>query len=208
MPDLDFLPSWYTLLRRRRRELAVELAIVLAFLAGMIGWVRWAHLRATTYVAELSRVEQQQVEADRQLQLLADRRQTLDKLERQLQALAQLGPYLSTGRLVNALETAAPPSMSLTDLSVSQPSRSAGTASNPFDRQVRVTVSGVAPSDEDVATFIKNLSDLPSFQHVAVSYARDRNDGGRLLREFEIHWSVDLTAGAAASGSNATQPTR
>jgi hypothetical protein len=130
MPELNFLPDWYRVHRRRRMALAIQTAALLTMLMSMAFWVQWSHHQAKAFGAELLTLEQRQLETNHQLQLLGDQRVQQRRLERQVQALDQLGPGLSAGRFINALEAAAPPTMSLTNLSIgdTDPANGAATA--------------------------------------------------------------------------------
>jgi hypothetical protein len=62
------------------------------------------------------------------------------------------------------------------------------------ERKLRVKLVGVAPSDVEVANFLAGLSSRSYFDQVAMTYARDRSSEGRLMREFEVAFLINLNA--------------
>jgi hypothetical protein len=52
---------------------------------------------------------------------------------------------------------------------------------------------GVAPSDIEIGTLLNRLAGTACISDIAMPYSRDRADDGRLMREFEITFAIDLT---------------
>ncbi len=67
-----------------------------------------------------------------------------------------------------------------------------------MDRNLRVRLQGVAPTDVELATFLTELNKVPFLEHVAPTYARDRREAGHVLREFELTFTINLNAPAGS----------
>jgi hypothetical protein len=52
-------------------------------------------------------------------------------------------------------------------------------------RRVRLTITGVAPTDMDVANFIGQLASSPLFENIDMDYSRVVEYEGRMVREFQ-----------------------
>jgi hypothetical protein len=61
-----------------------------------------------------------------------------------------------------------------------------------FERQLRIKLQGVTPSDVDLATFLTDLNKVSFFEQISPSYVRDRRESGHILREFELSFAVRL----------------
>jgi hypothetical protein len=66
----------------------------------------------------------------------------------------------------------------------------------PVDRRLKVRVQGVCPTDVDLANFMTQLSAVPYFESVNNTYARERAENNRVMREFELTFSVNLSMGS------------
>jgi len=66
-------------------------------------------------------------------------------------------------------------------------------ASSQFEEQIKIRVQGVCPTDVDLANFMTQLSAVPFFDAVNNTYARERAENNRVMREFELTFSVNLT---------------
>ena len=102
-------------------------------------------------------------------------------------------------RMLNTLERLMPKEMSLTELTFDTAEelvkRSDGTANDNSptkSRALRVKLLGVAPSDVDLANFLAGLTNVPFFQEVSLTYARDKSQGGHTMREFEVAFGMSL----------------
>jgi hypothetical protein len=66
----------------------------------------------------------------------------------------------------------------------------------PVDRRMNVRLRGVAPTDVDLAEFLKRLNEVPYFENVAGFNAKDRSENGHMMREYEITFAINLNAPA------------
>lgn len=205
MREIEFLPSWYALAQRRHRWLALQGWTSLVVLAGLGGWLLLAHRNIRATAAELSSVDVQLAQSKIELRQLDEQLELQHQLELQRQIVGRLGLPVEMSRLLQTLEGVMPKEMSIVELSVDtdelakRPPTQPGvpvTAMRPsvtsYDRRLRVRLVTVAPSDVDLANVLAGLASVPFFENVSYSYARDKNQEGHLMREFEITFGMGL----------------
>jgi Tfp pilus assembly protein PilN len=56
-----------------------------------------------------------------------------------------------------------------------------------------IEISGVAPSDAEVASMVSGLEDHPLFAAVKLEFARSRDMDEALFREFRLRCEIDLS---------------
>ena len=206
MQNVDFLPERIKERRRLQRRIVKHTYMLTICMAGLalLGVLR--HERIQIVRAEFARGGARK--ADNELQL--GRR---DELEREKAGLyviqridEQLGSRLSNFMLLSELQRLIPPSMTLTQLSVETMDvavggspgrgglgRAAGVrnAVQPTggqDRTVkrlRLTLTGLARKDVDVANFIGQMAACPLFEDVNMGYSRDVKIRDRTARQFQ-----------------------
>jgi hypothetical protein len=133
----------------------------------------------------------------------------LDVLRRQLrqqeEVISRIGFAVEACKAVNALDERMPRQMALTGIVLENEERAdrsvlaanRGPAGEPpVDRRLKVRVQGVCPTDVDLANFMTQLSAVPFFESVNNTYARERADNNRVMREFELTFSVNLSMGS------------
>ena len=202
MRELEFLPDWYPQTRRRRRMVILQAWLTLVLIAGMVTWVALkdrnnsqAEHALDLQCAQLAQTYTQLAEVDK-----------LDSLRRQLrqqeEVVSRIGFAIDACKAVNALDERMPKEMALTGLTLENEERvdHSVLAANrgpggepPVDRRLRVRVQGVCPTDVDLANFMTQLSAVPYFESVNNTYARERTESNRVMREFELTFSVNLT---------------
>jgi hypothetical protein len=125
------------------------------------------------------------------------------ELEQQEQIVAQLGFPIEMSRLLRTLDLIMPREMSLKDITCTtreQPvvvrgvaaAQARPNASTAIDRWLEVTLVGVAPNDVDLANFLAGLTSYPFLEQIALIRADGKVDGGHLMREFEVKFSMNL----------------
>jgi Tfp pilus assembly protein PilN len=187
--DVEFLPSWYSQLRRRKRALLVQsiaTGVIVVALTGVTFAnrldVEWQQAIATGFAAEAARCGPALTSLER---LRTQQRQ----LRQQEQVITDLGQELDPTRLLNVVEDTMPPAVALTDLSMEPVAAS--------DRALSIRLQGVATSDADVATLLTNLGNVRFFDDVTMSYSRDHvggtstGAGAQATREFEVTFSLN-----------------
>ena len=202
MRELEFLPDWYPQTRRRRRMVVLQAWLILVLMIGMGSWIvrndRNNTLDERNLDAQASQLAQtyaQLAEVDK-----------LDSLRRQLrqqeEVVSRIGFAVDACKAVNALDERMPPQMALTGIVLENEERvdhsvlaAKGAGGEPqIDRRLRVRVQGVCPTDVDLANFMTQLSAVPFFDAVNNTYARERAENNRVMREFELTFSVNLAA--------------
>jgi Tfp pilus assembly protein PilN len=202
MYNVEFLPEWYQSLQRRKWAVVIQAGLSLAIVLGLVGTLigrEWEIHRQLQIVAQN---DLQLRQSNRQLAKLNGVLATQDQLRQQEHAINQLGIDLDATRVVNALETAMPPRMALTGLSVeaqeqpSMPEGQVSTTATGMDHWLVVRLQGIAPTDIEVAILMDRLSKVKYFDSVAMSYIRDRTEAGRTMRDFELRFRVNLNVPA------------
>ena len=61
-----------------------------------------------------------------------------------------------------------------------------------LEHKLGVRLHGVAPSGIDVGNFLARLAGVNCFSNINPSYSRDRIIGGKIMREFEVAFTINL----------------
>ena len=206
MRELEFLPSWYPQLQRRRRLVFMQawLMVVLAFSLAL--WIYLADRNERGAEESLSYLQGQLTQAESQL-VQMDRLEVLRKQwMKQAETLHRLGTHVEAARLIGKLAAVLPENVSLLSLSMETDEtvvhqtnvERAGATLTPapprVDRRLKVKLQGVAPTDVELALVLTELNKVPFFEQVTPTYAQDRKDAGHIQREFELTFSVNLNA--------------
>ena len=201
MRELEFLPDWYPQLRRRRRVVALMAWVTVGLLAGMGSWVAVTQQKIHTRQTRL-------VQLDGELQRSREELKDLDnlvtfekKLKERAQVLNKVGFHVEAARLLATLDEVMPKSASLLEVSFlteeKQPvtlvaAKAAQERDRVTDRRLNVRVSGVAPTDVEVADFLTKLTGKPFFEDVRMTGSKPRMESGHMMREFEVYFSMNL----------------
>ncbi|MCC6422660.1 MAG: PilN domain-containing protein [Phycisphaerales bacterium] len=198
MRELEFLPDWYPRIFRRRRLVMLQAWMVLVFALGLAAWSFLCGRNVQTARAELSTLKGDMSQTDMDLKKLDQLLELKRQWRLQDQVIARLGVHVPSARLIAALESVMPPEMALLNLSVDtveQPRTVAkpnGKSEIVVDRQIKIRMLGVAPTDLDLANFMTRLTSERYFEQVSMSYAKERQERGHIMREFEVVFSVNL----------------
>jgi Tfp pilus assembly protein PilN len=204
MPDIEFLPAWYTGLLKKRRMVRLQVWLTLAIAAWLGLWVFLADRNQRNAESAVASLKGQILQTDSQIQQM-ERLEVLRKQWRQqAEVLEKLGLHVESSRLLGRIAEALPAGVSFMGMNVdfeespvqlTAAARAAMKDPNAtiMDRRIRVRLQGVAPTDVDLATFLTELSKTPFFDHIAPTYAKDRREAGHILREFEVTFTVGLT---------------
>jgi len=199
--ELEFLPDWYPQLRRRRRVVALMAWVTVGLLASMGSWVAVTQQKIHTRQTRL-------VQLDGELQRSREELKDLDnlvtfekKLKERAQVLNKVGFHVEAARLLATLDEVMPKSASLLEVSFlteeKQPvtlvaAKAAQERDRVTDRRLNVRVSGVAPTDVEVADFLTKLTGKPFFEDVRMTGSKPRMESGHMMREFEVYFSMNL----------------
>jgi hypothetical protein len=205
MRELEFLPEWYGMIRRRKRRVAIEswtLVVLLCSFGVWIGLTRRSVAASAATVAslngDLDHVHGDQRDLDN---LLVFQRE----LQSREQMIASLGFPVQVTRVLQMIDSVMPKEMSLEEFTcdTSETPRAvtsvAGVApgtdkSKPLmDRRLDVRIKAVAPGDIDLGNFIVGLQSKYSFlSQVTPVSANDRVESGHRMREFVVSFSLNL----------------
>ncbi|MCC7351865.1 MAG: PilN domain-containing protein [Phycisphaerales bacterium] len=198
MRELEFLPEWYPRIFRRRRLVMLQAWMVLTFALGLAGWSFLCGRNVKSARAELSTLKGDMSKTDMDLKKLDQLLELKRQWRLQDQVIARLGVHVPSARLIAALESVMPPEMALLNLAVEtveQPRSVAkpnGKSEIVVDRQIKIRMLGVAPTDVDLANFMTRLTAERYFEQVSMSYAKERQERGHVMREFEVVFVVNL----------------
>jgi len=204
MDSIDFLPEKVRLGRARRQRLIRQGYLLVAFAIALVvlGYYRQGRIKEAS--AQLAILD----ESAASLQQQAQRRTTLEEQMQNLMIKKRveehLGSRISAQLVLAELQRQMPASISLTSLDLQSQDVSAGdstsgkhisaraTAAGKTDgkkgdavKRVELVVTGLAPTDVDVANFIGQLSSSPLFEEVNMRYAKNVIIQGRIAREFQ-----------------------
>lgn len=216
MRELEFLPDWYPQLRKRKRSVALQTWITVMLIGGLClwGWLSGRNIRtASASIVELrGEMSQTDIELHRLDEALAQKKE----LEAKNQIISKLGSHVESTRILAAVESAMPDEMALVNLTTEvketarhMPGLAADRAAKnnipTMDRHLEVTVLAVAPTDMTLAKFMRNLSDTRLFDHINMSFAQERVESNRVMRQFGVTFGVDLNLATSGSDSRGIQ---
>jgi Tfp pilus assembly protein PilN len=198
--EVDFLPERIRNQRlRTRRVIRRGCLVVLCSLALVaLGYMRQGSIQKAQ--AELKSLRDSNSDVQRQLRL----RQDLERQQAQMQIMKRVDDL--QGSQTNALDVLAevthlmPVGIALTNLNFEAVDAKVPAEGNPAGaaraagasgrktvvKRVYLTVTGLAPSDVDVANFIGQLSASPLLEDVNMAYARNVEFRDRTAREFQV----------------------
>jgi Tfp pilus assembly protein PilN len=200
MRELEFLPAWYPMLRRKRRILLMEawLAVTIVAVLGL-----WLILSAHNVIAKeslLSIREKQLTQSNYELQKLAELESLKKQMSDQAKLMAHLGPNVPMGRLMDTLEQMLPEGMALMDVTVEfqKGLKTQSVGRGPVvesDPTYMVVVHGVSPSDAELGNFMTGLANaIPHWIGGSMDETDVRQDG-HLMRDFNFSFSIRLNDG-------------
>lgn len=185
MRELEFLPTWYPVLRRKQRFLIAQawaaLAIVCAFGVALLVSVHRVH--ATEEI--LNSKHNALAASDSQLQKLNELQSLKIRMSRQVALMSHIGPDIPMARILSTLEEVLPAGMALRN--VSAHFESAGTTPSYV-----VTVHGVSPSGVELGTFLTRLARaIPHWVGDPTSMAESNIRAyGHLMLEFTFSFRI------------------
>ena len=200
---IDFLPERVRVQRSRRRRIVGQAYFLVACLIGMVLLGYGQHCRVAEASAELTTLDTQVEDIRQRLSLRGE----LANREAELQIFARieadLGSRVEVLDVLSELERVMPTSIVLRDLKLEtkefsvaieplanhEPHRKGGRLPRPKERKVkriRLLLTGLSPTDVDVANCVGQLSASPLFEEVNMAYARQGKCRGRNAREFQV----------------------
>ncbi len=213
MSQINFLPQSFHRDRRRQQRRPIEFMIILATaLMLVVLWIytsgpdRAIAQQAQAIDQQMLRIEQQQAEHSRldqeraklTGQLLIARETYQPILTTQVLArLSQLTPQPI--RLINFELVAERPKPEPPAKSAGPGNRKAGsskTQKQPTqareNNRMKLALTGLAPTDDEIVAFIRQLEQDPVFSSVSLSNSRMTQTKTHLAREFRLDLEIDL----------------
>ena len=201
MRELEFLPDWYPQIRSRRRVVVIQAWTSLAIVLGLGVWWTVSSRNVRAAESTLASLDAQLVASRGEVKTLEELVTLQKKLGAQAQVLAKVGTHVESARLLATLDEVMPKTMALLELSFQteelKPASLADTRvaqekDRKLDRRLNVKLAGVAPTDVEVADFLTKLTAKAFFEDVRMTRSKPRLDNGRLMREFEVYFSMNL----------------
>lgn len=202
MSDIDFLPDRIRAQRARWRRLRLQAGFLLVFGTALAGLGYAFHGRIETAQVELGLLTDRADGLQVELRLRESLEAQLADLTIKKRIEEQLGRRVGTLDVLAEVQRVLPESMALTSMTMEtvevrlpeeavdrqDPARAAVRKSKGAERigkRVRLTITGLAPTDVDVANFIGQLSASSVFEDVNMGYAKNLTFRGRDARAFQ-----------------------
>jgi len=183
--------------------LAVQAYLMAICLMGLVALGYVFHVRIQTARGELSMLEGRGDAMRQQLAMKESLEQELADLMIKRRIEEQLGRRVGTLDVLVELERVMPESMALTRLNMetvegavpvspvgenrsNRPVAEGGAKKQQVVKRVRLTLTGMAPTDVDVANFIGQLAGSRLFEDVNMGYARNVTFRSRSARQFQV----------------------
>ena len=214
MREVEFLPEWYPAVRRRKRRVAMQAWATLILICVLGLWTVMSQQRVVAREVELGKLRGDLNQTEAELERLGELLELQRKLGQQYDIFLRIGRPVEATRLVTTLDEVMPRDMALLELTVDTeeaPRLPAGTlAARAQQRQrkdgrdsgeshLRLRLRGVAPTDVDLAEFLRMVTARPFFRNVELLYSHERPQGGRIMREFEVSFLMELSPSAATT---------
>lgn len=210
MRELEFLPDWYRNVLRRRAWVIAQAWGTAGLVVVLLIWACVAQFQAMwaqheeRRVAELVQKSQKDVD---ELRLLQHEKNTWNERG---EVMAKVGLSVESTRLLQTIADAAPATITLTSFNMQTEERiqvpRSGAAARAMkdktptmDRKLKVRLTGFAPSDAEVWDLVAQLTQYPFFEDVQPTKTTESDWEGRLVKEFEIGFTIDLNAPSAAT---------
>ena len=203
MREVEFLPTWYPKVRKRRRVVALQAWITLILICGLGLWILLVQRNVHAREVELISLHTDLTKSEGELQRLEDLLALQRQLGQQDQIFMKIGRPIETTKVLTTLHDLMPQDMALLELGIDseEPVHQIGSLAARAQQEqqhqqqgkLRLKLHGIAPTDMDLAEFLAKLTAKPFFKQVELMYAHERVDSGHVMREFEVAFVMDLT---------------
>lgn len=203
--EIDFLPERLKTQRLRRRRILRQAGLLSLAAAGVVVWACFSDGRVATAQARLDMLRDRCGNAQKLLAQRADLQRQQAELLIKERISQRLGSRADALEVMSELERLLPPQVSLINLSLDAvqvsvpvvapvvrggPVRAEGLPRESTVRRLRLVITGIAPSDVDVANFIAQLPTSPLFEDVNMGYVRSLVLQNCRAREFQVSCHV------------------
>jgi hypothetical protein len=202
MRELEFLPQWYPAIRRRRRQTLLQLWLTGLVAIGLCLWQLMAHRNIELKAHEADSVAGNLAQTRAVLKVLEEQASLKQKLQVQNEMLAKIGTHIEAARMFDAIDKAMPQGMSLINTTLETEEMTSNTPAKSDNgkpaapvqiRRYKVRLEAVAPSQLDLANFLASLTNVPFFENVTPTWAKDQIQDDHLMRRFEVTFDVNLS---------------
>ncbi len=206
MHNIDFLPRRIKHQRRTRRRRVRQVGVVCAcaLILIAVGFLRQQGVAEAR--AQWRQLDRQVRQVHSQLSLREELEEEWNELVRKQQISEQFDTRLTARDVLAELGHRLPESMALTDLSLEadsvllDPAKPASVLTTSSGRptavappatarqritRIRLVITGMAPSDVEIANFVGQLASSPLFEDVNMGYTREIKYQGRSARQFK-----------------------
>jgi Tfp pilus assembly protein PilN len=205
MNEIDFLPERIKDQRKRRRRLFHQGYLMALCIVGLGVMTYVLQLRVDRARGELELLRGRSRALDTQIALRDRLNQQLAELMIKSRIEEQLGRRVGTLEVLGELQKVMPESLTLTNMTMetvavqaaaeagerrntsNQPVSRGGAAKDKTVKRVRLVLTGMAPTDVDVANFIGQLAGSKLFEDVSMCYAKNVSFRKRPAREFQAN---------------------
>jgi Tfp pilus assembly protein PilN len=205
MNKIDFLPERIRDQRKRRRQLFHQGYLMALCIVGLGVMTYVLQLRVDKARGELEMLRSRSRAMDSQIALRDQLNQQLAELMIKSRIEEQLGRRVGTLDVLGELQKVMPESLTLTSMTMetvtvqvaadsaerrntsNQPVSGGGAAKDKTVKRVRLVLTGMAPTDVDLANFIGQLAGSKCFEDVSMGYARNVSFRKRVAREFQAN---------------------
>ena len=205
MREIEFLPSWYLTVRRRKLAVTVQAWATVVLAMVLLIWTGVARFRVLNARNELASLRRDMNKTQLELTRLDSMTQIKRRWSEQGEVLSKIGVSVESTRLLGLIAQSTPESISLIGMSLQTEEKIDATKTlinaratrdkePAMDRKLRVRLQGVAPSNAEVADMMTRLAANNFLEDVSMGYTKDSDQSGRLVREFEVTFALDLNA--------------
>jgi len=201
MTPIDFLPKRIRVQQALRERRIRQVYVVIVTVAMLVLIASFRQERLGSARGEVSQLIRRKSKYEGRLGIRATLEHQLAELKVKKQINSTLGTRVDALDLLAELGRVVPECVVLTDLDfetteVRAPLEraggmhgsvraGAGNSDMPASKRIRLTMTGLAPRDVDVANFIGRMSSSPLFEDVNMGYAKNVLFRGRNTREFK-----------------------
>lgn len=203
MRELEFVPQWYPRMQRRRSWLKVQCGLTLVVMVILGAWMIEARANIAGKRDLLGQTETKLSQSSEELNLLAEQVALKEQLQQQKLIMERVGRHVDSSRMLSFLEQSLTAQMSIVQLKMDTVEsirkqgglETDGRGGTSLDRQLQVTVTGVAPTDLDISEFLERLSKVRFCDNVQLVEASDLSRDGHRMRKFEVTFRTNLGEG-------------
>lgn len=212
MRELEFLPDWYRNVCRRRAWVIAQAWGTAGLVVVLLIWACIAQFQAMRAQNEQKHVAAQVAKSQKdvdEIRLLQLEKTTWSERG---EVMAKVGLSVESTRLLQTIAESAPATIALTSFNLQTEEKvevpRSGAAARAMkdrtptmDRKLKVRLTGFAPSDAEVWDLVAKLTQYPFFEDVQPTKTTESDYEGRIVKEFEISFTIDLNAPTAVSKS-------